>query len=234
MPATCDVWTMLRADGLVKTFDRGRVRPVDRVSITIPRGRRLGLTGPSGCGKSTLATMLALLLEPDEGTVRVDGRRVDRFGIRAPAALRRSVQLLWQSPVAAADPRMRLRDLIAEPSVVDPTAGGPLVDELAHRVGLSTTLFDRFPHEVSGGQLQRACIARALACRPGFLIADEPTSMLDASSQATVLHALAAAQESEGMGILLITHDTVLARHFCDEVLAYADLQDPGAGSGPE
>lgn len=224
---------MLRADGLVKSFDRGRTRPVDRISISLVPGQRLGLTGPSGCGKSTLASMLALLREPDGGTIHLDGRRIERFGIRAPASLRRSVQLLWQSPSAAADPRMRLRDLIAEPSVVDPSDPGPAVDELADRVGLSAELLDRLPHEVSGGQLQRACIARALACRPRYLIADEPTSMLDASSQATVLHALTTARGDDAPGILLITHDTVLARHVCDDVVDYAELRDPDHGREP-
>lgn len=217
---------MLCADQLVKTFDRGATVAVPGVSLALKPGERLGLTGPSGCGKSTLATMLALLLQPDRGTVEVDGEPVTRFATRAPARLRRRVQLLWQSPVAAADPRMRLRRLMTQPAVVVGEDPDVLLPALADRVGLSPELLERFPHEVSAGQLQRACLARALACQPGYLIADEPTAMLDASSQATLLHMLAAAAEADGLGILLITHDIKLARHWCHDVVSFHELVD--------
>lgn len=217
---------MLRAERLVKRFDGADAAAVDRVSVTLDPGTRLGVTGPSGCGKSTLAAMLALLLAPDDGTVEVDGEVVRRFGLRAPRALRRRTQLLWQSPREAADPRMRLGSLIGEPAVLADGAAEETTRRLAPLVGLSPDLLDRFPHEVSEGELQRACIARALACEPAYLIADEPTSMLDVSSQAALLHVLADAQQASGLAILLITHDTNLARHWCTDVVAFDDLRD--------
>lgn len=222
---------MLRADQLVKTFDRGATVAVPGVSLALGPGQRVGLTGPSGCGKSTLAAMLSLLLAPDHGTVEVGDEKVTRFGIRAPAQLRRRVQLLWQSPVAAADPRMRLRALITEPATVTGADPDTLLPTLAERVGLPDELLDRLPHEVSAGQLQRACIARALACQPQYLIADEPTAMLDASSQAAILHVLAEAGEADRLGILLITHDTELARHWCHDVVSFDELSSTPTAS---
>lgn len=217
---------MLRCEGLVKKFHSGPAAAVPGVSLSLEPGQKIGLTGPSGCGKSTLAKMLALLMKPDEGFIELDGKRMDKFGINAPAAFHRSIQLLWQSPVAAADPRMRLRDLITEPTTTTSSRSTAFVlEELAETVGLSPSLLERYPHEVSAGQLQRACIARALACEPKYLIADEPTSMLDASSQASLLQTIAQTSESQKLGVILITHDTKLARYWSDEVLAFDQLQ---------
>ncbi len=214
---------MLRGEGLVKRFATGTVA-VPGATIAVRPGVRLGLLGPSGCGKSTLAAMLALLVAPDEGQVSVDGQPVTRFGVRAPAALRRRVQLLWQSPVAAADPRMRIRELVTEPARIAREDPAAVLADLAPRVGLSPELLDRFPHEVSAGQLQRACIARALACRPRYLVADEPTAMFDVSTQAGLLRTLADTATEDGLGLVLITHDTALAQHWCDEVVEFGDL----------
>lgn len=217
---------MLRAEQVVKAFTRPATVAVPGASLTLYPGQKLGLTGPSGCGKSTLAAMLALLLEPDAGVIDMDGQQMEQFGIRAPVEYRRQIQLLWQSPVAASDPRMRLRDIIAEARTVPGTLPQQQYPRLLERVGLSAKLLDRFPNEVSAGQLQRACVARALACNPAYLVADEPTSMLDASSQAGILRTLDEASRDSGVGIVLITHDTKLAHYWCDDVVEFDDIVD--------
>lgn len=218
---------MLRAEGLTKRFrTAGRtVTPLDGVDLTLRPGARVGLTGPSGCGKSTLARCLSLLLAPDDGSMTVDDRPVERFGVRAPRELRRQVQLLWQSPRGAADPRQRLRTLVGEPATLFGGSAQEAVARWAPVVGLTEELLDRHPHEVSEGQLQRAMIARCLACEPRYVIADEPTSMLDVSSQAAVLDAISTAALETGLGVLLITHNTVLAEYWCEEVRSFADLR---------
>lgn len=219
---------MLRADSLVKRFGDGStaVTALGGVSVVLEQGQRLGLTGPSGCGKSTLASCLSLLRAPDGGTVTIDEQVVTAYGIRAPRDMRRTVQLLWQSPRSAADPRQTVRQIMAEPSELDGRSGTDTVQRWAPVVGVAEELLDRHPHEVSEGQLQRAMIGRALACEPRYLIADEPTSMLDVSSQASVLQALSAAQEETGLGVLLITHDTSLAAHWCTDVVSFASLSN--------
>ncbi|HEX6027256.1 MAG TPA: ATP-binding cassette domain-containing protein [Solirubrobacter sp.] len=209
---------MLRAEAITKTY--GDVIALDRVSLTLARGQRLGLVGPSGSGKSTLAQILAALQRSDAGTVTVDGERIETWGVRVPRRLRLRTQLVFQAPRVAVDPRLRLGA-----AIVEPLAAGGLDDRegrrdlWAARTGLTPDLLERFPHEVSEGQLQRACLARALIVDPGYLICDELSSMLDVSTQAALLETIAAAQSELGLGVLLITHDAVLADAWCDVVV---------------
>lgn len=197
------------------------------VSLAVATGARLGLTGPSGSGKSTLAVILARFMPPDEPTVRIDEQAVRRWGIRAPRPLRRQVQMLWQSPRQATDPRMHLRNVAAEPLLANgegeesPQRAAAALDT----VGLRPELWERFPQEVAEGQLERACVARALVLGTRYLVCDESTSMLDVSTQAAVLRVIADAQAAADLGVVLITHDVSLARHWCDQVV---DLRDPG------
>ncbi|WP_431867932.1 ABC transporter ATP-binding protein [Nocardiopsis eucommiae] len=208
--------------------DRVACRYGDRVvlrgvSLTVPPGRVLGLTGPSASGKSSLARILTGLRPPEEGTVIVDDLPVSTRRGRMDGRL----GLLHQSPGAATDPRMPLRRIIAEPfaargrsraaETADRTA------ELARRVGLTPDLLDRYPDQVSAGQLQRACVARALAAAPAYLVCDEPTAMLDAASTATVAHLLSGLA-AEGVGVLAISHDHALLRAWADEVVDLGDL----------
>jgi peptide/nickel transport system ATP-binding protein len=203
------------------------VRALDRVSLTLAPGRRLGLVGPSGSGKSTLAHILAALQRADGGAVTIDGRRVDRWGVRAPRELRRRVQLVFQSPRVAVDPRLRLADAIVEPLAASGIGDRePALAAWAARTGLTPDLLGRFPHEVSEGQLQRACLARALIVSPRYLVCDELSSMLDVSTQAALLETIAAAQAERGLGVLLITHDRVLADSWCDDVADIRDLHE--------
>ena len=156
----------------------------------------------------------------------VDGRRVDAWGGRAPRELRHRVQLVFQAPRQSVDPRLRVGDAILEPLRASRL---PLVDltAAAARVGLTPDLLERFPHEVSEGQLQRACLARALIVRPRYLICDELSSMLDVSTQAALLQAIADEQSERELGVLLITHDHVLAEHWCDTIIDIRSARRP-------
>ncbi len=223
---------MLTADGVVKAFDGpdGRLTVLDGANLSLAPGARVGLVGPSGCGKSTLAAVLALLLRPDGGRVLVDGTPIAGWGLGVPGHIRRQVQLVWQSPRQAADPRMTLQQIMLEPLAIQGSLPDTAADcwdltvGLAENVGLTSDLLRRQPHEVSDGQLQRACLARALAVSPRFLLCDEPTSMLDVSTQASLLAVIAEQQAASSLGVLLITHDLVVARHWCQEVVDSRDL----------
>ncbi|MEV0973482.1 ABC transporter ATP-binding protein [Microtetraspora glauca] len=203
---------MLRADGVTVSYDRHRV--LDRVSVDVPPGVVTGLAGPSGCGKSSLARVLALLLRPAAGRVSVDGTDVRRWRHRAAPALRTRVALIFQQPRLAVDPRFTLLDVITEPLRV---ARQPLdrAERLAEEMGLTPDLLVRRPHEVSDGQLQRACVARALALRPRYVICDEMTTMLDASTQAHLVARLEDYRRESGAGVLAISHDTELLDRWC-------------------
>ncbi len=177
-------------------------------SVRIPAGSLVGLTGASGTGKSTMARVLALLLEPRAGVVTVDGTVVRGAGYAVPPHVRRQVALLFQSPRSATDPRMTLRSIIEQPAAIARRA--VVVDQLAERVGLTPDLLARRPHQVSDGQLQRACIARALAQAPRYLVCDEATAMLDASTTASLVRLIRDEAQEFGMGVLMISHDTEL------------------------
>jgi peptide/nickel transport system ATP-binding protein len=223
---------MLTAEQITKTYDgaAGRVAAIRRVSLTLRPSVRLGLVGPSGAGKSTLAQVMALLLAPDSGSLTIDGDRVDVWGVRCSRALRHRVQVIFQAPRMSVDPRLRVGETILEPlaasSLLPPGVKErrALLAAWAARVGLTADLLERFPHEVSEGQLQRACLARALVVRPRYLICDELSSMLDVSTQAALLETIAAVQEDQALGVLLITHDRVLADAWCDEVVDIREL----------
>jgi peptide/nickel transport system ATP-binding protein len=228
---------MLSAEAISKSFGApsGRVVAVDRVSLALEPGNRLGLVGPSGSGKSTLAQILAMLLAPDAGSVTIDGDRVAVWGVRCRRELRHRVQLVFQAPRMSADPRLRIGEVIIEPLVASRMAPAgaderaALLETWAARVGLTHDLLRRFPHEVSEGQLQRACLARALVVAPRYLICDELSSMLDVSTQAALLETIAAVQGERRLGVLLITHDRLLADTWCDETTDIRDVSIPAA-----
>jgi peptide/nickel transport system ATP-binding protein len=212
--------TALAAHAVSVSYGR---RPVlDRVDLRIDGGETVGLRGPSGSGKSTLARVLALLHAPDGGHITLDGRRVTGARHRLPAALRTRVAVLFQSPRAATDPRLSLADIIAEPlrATGTPTEQARArAAELADLAGLTPDLLARRPHAVSDGQLQRACLARALAHRPAFLLCDEATAMLDASTQAHLAAVVTDYQRRHGAGVLLITHDPALMSRWATRVV---------------
>ncbi|AVZ40228.1 MULTISPECIES: ATP-binding cassette domain-containing protein [unclassified Dietzia] len=179
--------------------------------LVIRPGRITALVGPSGCGKTTLAHLLTGLLAPESGSVTAGGARVRRRRGRLPG----HTALLDQDPMAAADPHLTLRRALTLAASVRGVAVDP--DALADEVGVDPVLLDRRPAEVSGGQLQRACLARALAQEPRYLIADEATAHLDPLSTAAIARALRR-RADRGLGVLAITHDLRLARSLADEV----------------
>ncbi|MFI6209617.1 ATP-binding cassette domain-containing protein [Streptomyces sp. NPDC051041] len=201
----------------------GPVTAVDHVSFALEAGETLALDGPSGCGKSSTALAVLLLRRPDGGEVRFEGRELTGLTERELRPLRPRMQPVLQDPYGSLSPRHRIRDAVAEPLKVrgrwNADDGPARVAELLERVGLDPAYGDRRPHELSGGQCQRAGIARALACEPRLLVLDEPVSALDASVRAGVLNLLADLQDELGLGYLFICHDRAVVRHFADRVV---------------
>ena len=183
---------------------------VDRVTFELHEGESLGVVGESGSGKTTLMRLLLGLERPDEGTVDYRG-----------ASLRREVQAVFQDPVSALDPRMRVADIILEPVRVLHLPGDreKTLRELLEAVGLPQGSARRYPHEFSGGQRQRVAIARALAPRPRVLLADEPVSALDVSVRAQILNLLQDLREGYQLTLVLVSHDLSVVRQMCDRVL---------------
>lgn len=174
--------------------------------------------GPSGCGKSTLARVMALLHTPFEGLVCVDGVLVPEFRFRAAVSLRTRIGVAFQQPRLAVDPRLRLVDIIAEPLRATKRPIDARVAEVVDMVGLTEDLLGRRPHQVSDGQLQRACVGRMLVLEPRYLICDEMTAMLDASTAAFLVGVIEDYRRSTGAGLLAISHDPVLLGRWCAEV----------------
>ncbi|RSS62698.1 ATP-binding cassette domain-containing protein [Streptomyces sp. WAC07061] len=218
---------MLELKGITAGYDR-RGPVVRDAHLALHPGEALGLLGPSGCGKSTLARVAALLHRPDRGTVVFDGRTVTGFRHRAPRSLRTAVGVVFQQPRLSADPRLSLYDLVAEPlrATGRRTEAEAAVAELADRVGLGAGLLARRPHQVSDGQLQRACLARALVLRPRWLVCDEMTAMLDASTTAALVGVVEEYREETGAGLLAVGHDPVLLGRWCDRTAHWSDVAD--------
>ncbi|GGS14259.1 ABC transporter ATP-binding protein [Streptomyces aureoverticillatus] len=216
---------MLELRSLTAGYDR-RAPVVRDVNLTVAPGESVGLLGPSGCGKSTLARVAALLHRPDRGQVVIDGEPAHGWRHRAPRSQRTAFGVVFQQPRLAADPRLTLTQLIAEPLRATGRAAEVTdrVRELARTVGLGEDLLGRRPHEVSDGQLQRACLARALVLRPRWLICDEMTAMLDASTTAALVTAVENYRADSGAGLLAVGHDKVLLERWCDRTVHWDEL----------
>lgn len=219
---------MLELDTVTAGYERRA--PVFRgASLTVAPGESVGLLGPSGCGKSTLARVAALLHRPDAGRLVLDGTEIRAWRHRAPRELRTAVGVVFQQPRTAADPRLTLAEIIAEPlrATGRRTEADARIAELAPAVGLTADLLTRRPHEVSDGQLQRACLARALTLRPRWLICDEMTAMLDASTTAALVAAVETYRAGSGAGLLAVGHDRVLLNRWCDRTVEWKDCLPP-------
>ncbi|MDF6060432.1 ABC transporter ATP-binding protein [[Kitasatospora] papulosa] len=222
---------MLELQAITAGYDR-KAPVVRDVTLSVAPGESVGLLGPSGCGKSTLARVAALLHRPDAGTLLLDGDPVRRWRHRAPCAQRTAIGVVFQQPRLSADPRLRLTDLIAEPLRATGRRDEvrERVAELTPSVGLTPDLLDRRPHEVSDGQLQRACLARALLLRPRWLICDEMTAMLDASTTAALVAAVEEYRSATGAGLLAVGHDQVLLGRWCDRTVSWEKLTSTEPG----
>jgi len=197
------------------------VRALDGVSFELAAGKTLAVVGESGCGKSTLARALTLIEAPSAGTLRIHGR--DAADAAARKALRREVQMVFQNPYAALNPRKTIASTLAEPLVINTTLGRAerqeRIEALAAKVGLRPEHLQRYPHMFSGGQRQRIAIARAMVMQPGIVVADEPTSALDLSIQAQILNLFMDLQEEFGTGYVFISHNLAVVEHVADEVM---------------
>jgi peptide/nickel transport system ATP-binding protein len=213
------------------------VRAVDDVSFDIHAGETLGLVGESGSGKSTLGRLILRLIEPTSGTIHFEGRDLLAAGAGEVRRLRRDMQIIFQDPFASLDPRFRVEDIIAEPLIIHgmqgtaTNEGSPAfarhgndktvrarILELLRAVGLDESILRRYPHEFSGGQRQRIGIARALALRPKFIVADEPVSALDVSVGAQIVNLLAQLQRDFGLTYLFISHSMPVVRYLSTRI----------------
>ncbi len=219
---------LLDVAALTKTFHgqegfpprRTSLRALDGVSFQVGHGEALGIVGESGCGKSTAARATLRLVEPDGGSVNYDGQDVLAAGPKALRTLRRHMQMVFQDPASALDPRQRVGDALAEPLRVHRIAKGAdlvrRVKAVLDEVGLPAAAAERYPHEFSGGQRQRIGIARALVLEPGLVIADEPVSALDVSVQAQILKLLARLKADRRLAFVFVSHDLGVVRYFCE------------------
>jgi ABC-type glutathione transport system ATPase component len=201
---------------------RRKVRAVDDVSMDIESGETLGLVGESGSGKSTLGRLILRLIEPSSGSIVFEGRDWLAAGRAEMRRRRRDLQIIFQDPFASLDPRMRVEDVLSEPLLIHERSARAerrrRTAELVHSVGLDASALQRYPHEFSGGQRQRIGIARALALRPKFVVADEPVSALDVSVAAQIINLLAQLQRQFGLTYLFISHSMPLVRYLATRI----------------
>ena len=199
----------------------GYVKAVDGVSFDVRRGETLGVVGESGCGKSTTSRAILMLNKPTGGTITLDGE--DLVKSSKKASFRRKVQVVFQDPAAALNPRHTVMEILTEGMVYHrlckKSERREKAIELLKMVGMPDTILDRYPHEFSGGQRQRLCIARAIALRPELLICDEAVSALDLTIRAQVLDLLADLKAKLGLSMIFITHDLGVVQHIADRII---------------
>ena len=198
------------------------VHALDGVSFDVSQDETLGVVGESGCGKTTLARAVLLLTPPTSGTIEFEGTDITRLPKHDVQKLRSKMQIIFQDPISSLDPRMRVRDIVAEPLVATGEKNRSMILEnvrsILEKVGLSSDTMNRFPHQFSGGQRQRIGIARALVCDPKFLVLDEPTSALDASIQAQVLNLLRRLEKDLRLSSIFISHNINVVCYMSDRI----------------
>lgn len=216
--------TILEVKDLTKQFYKNKklFTAVDHISFQLQQGECLGIVGESGCGKSTTVKMLTHLLQPDGGEIFLDGTEIQYLKGKALKKLYTEIQMVFQTPQDSFDPRRTLGDGIMESMKNQGISGKQArerMQQLLKQVELPLELADRYPNQVSGGQCQRAAIARALAIEPKILVCDEATSALDVTVQAQIVDLLKRLQKEMNLSILLICHDLALVQHLCDRVI---------------
>ncbi len=221
---------LLRVENLEKTYGGAKklgrnapgVRAVAGISFDLYKGETLGLVGESGSGKSTTGRLVLQLEKPTAGKVAYCGQELTTLSNAQMKPLRRKMQIVFQDPYAALNPRMSVGRFVAEPMVVHATHKGSALQDrtadLFRMVGLDPTVMKRYPHQFSGGQRQRINIARAIACNPEFIVADEPITALDVSIQAQIINLFQDLQEQLGLSYLFVAHDLSMVRYMCDRV----------------
>lgn len=230
---------LVEVSDLVVSFKQngggGPFRAVDGVTLAIAPGEVVGLVGESGSGKTTLAKTILRLYAPSGGSLRFDGQDITSLGESALRPIRRQMQMVFQDPLSSFNPRVRIGDAIALPLRLHRRGNadqiGAKVMSLLAQVGLGRQFIGRYPHEMSGGQLQRVAIARSLAVEPRLIVADEAVSKLDVSVRAQILNLLRDVQASTGVALLFITHDLRVAQYLCDRigVMFFGRLVELGA-----
>ncbi len=209
--------------GIIVQRQVGAVKAVDDVSFNVYKGETLGLVGESGCGKSTTGRTVLQLYKPTAGSVVFEGKELTTLPGEELRRMRRRMQMIFQDPFASLNPRMSVGRIVAEPIRIHKMIDNrkeeqEYVEHLLERVGLNPYYVNRYPHEFSGGQRQRIGVARALALKPSFIVADEPISALDVSIQAQVVNLLEDLQDELNLTYLFIAHDLSMVRHICDRV----------------
>jgi oligopeptide/dipeptide ABC transporter ATP-binding protein len=219
------LYPMTKMRGLSHNAGPHMLHAVDGVSLAIRDGETVGLVGESGCGKSTLARLLARLIDPTEGTIKLDGEEISSVSARSFGRnpLRAHIQMVFQDAADSLNPRYTAFRAIADPLLrlrrLSRTALRARVEEAAQLTGLPRDLLTRFPHQLSGGQKARVGIARAIAVEPRVLVLDEPTSSLDVSVQVVILHLLADLKQALHLSYLFVSHDLNVVRLLCDRIL---------------
>lgn len=218
-----DICVSFRSEKQKSIFGKARQQVLFDISMTVRRGCCLGILGESGSGKSTLGRVLCGIIKPDSGTYQLEGQ--DVYNIGGHKLLRQKFSIVFQDYTTSANPRFRIKDVIAEGIYVYRRRSGDKIDyqtetlRLLELVGLDESFLERFPHQLSGGQLQRVCIARAIACRPAVILFDEAISSLDAHTQVQVMDILRELKDKLQLTYVFITHDLTSVTYLCDDVI---------------
>ena len=216
---------LLSLNGITKHFKNGKgttTRAIQNCSMTVKKGEWIGIVGESGCGKSTLARIICHFLALDEGSIFYKGQDVTNLNKKLTKDFYKSVQMIFQDPLSTFSPRMRIGNYISEPFInfklLKKKEANLYAKDLLQLVGLPAHFTQKYPHELSGGQLQRVVIARAVGIKPDLIICDEITSALDASIQQQIMQLLIELKHKNDFSNLFITHDVALAESVCDRI----------------